>query len=464
MEQITKKISNIEQTLTEMKKEITNIKNSTYNTNATNSLNVSNNFHNKNNFTLKTNREIINKAKDILKLSKNYFQLTEKEKYFPKEKTLVKNTHSFNLNKKGLNIYNNIFLNSDNKSHDEDKYKTIEREEFDEIIEDKNKNNAKINLILGENKKVNNDVPLKMIGDKNNKSFKTNLRAKNENLYFNYKLNNRKLFKRYFTNNILTNKLSKTNKINKTYSKKINKNDKKSKISLSQLRKNKLKHDYNYDYIINDKKIENNKDISCFYANKLNSNCKTRKVPKINNYIKNEEYKINYSNHNNIMNSNESSLYENADLSKFSTTNYLNQTYKAQNLENENIIKTYSQILNILGKESINNLTLKSYLFDKYGSKGFEQFIINNGYDSSNITIDKMPRYLNEYKKYISSMDKGDEFDEKINSYKFMCNKMIKMMNSSDIDNLIEDINFEMKNNSDNKNMLKKVQNILNGY
>ena len=141
MERITKKISYIEQTLSEMKKEISNIKNSNYNTNATNSLNVSNNFTNKNTLTLKTNREMLNQAKNILKLSKNYFQLTDKEKYFPKEKKLVKNMHSFNLNKKGLNIYNNIFVNSDSKSNDDDKYKTIEEEENKENVDAKNKNN-----------------------------------------------------------------------------------------------------------------------------------------------------------------------------------------------------------------------------------------------------------------------------------------------------------------------------------
>ena len=90
MEKINKKISLLEKTLMEMQKEITTIKNSTYNTNATNSLNVSNNFVNKNNMSIKINREILHKPKNLFKISKNYFQLTEKEKYFPKEKKLIK--------------------------------------------------------------------------------------------------------------------------------------------------------------------------------------------------------------------------------------------------------------------------------------------------------------------------------------------------------------------------------------
>ena len=89
MEKITKKISNIEKVLSEMQKEIIIIKNTTNNTNATNSLNVSKNFANKNNLSIKTNREALHKAKNFFKLSKNYFQLTEKEKFFPKEKRLV---------------------------------------------------------------------------------------------------------------------------------------------------------------------------------------------------------------------------------------------------------------------------------------------------------------------------------------------------------------------------------------
>ena len=48
--------------------------------------------------------------------------------------------------------------------------------------------------------------------------------------------------------------------------------------------------------------------------------------------------------------------------------------------QKEKIIKEYSQILNILGDKSINNMISKSNLFDKYGSRGFDHFINNNGY------------------------------------------------------------------------------------
>ena len=106
----------------------------------------------------------------------------------------------------------------------------------------------------------------------------------------------------------------------------------------------------------------------------------------------------------------------------------------------------------------------KSNLFDKYGSRGFGHFIINNGYTVVKNNLDNIHKYLTEYKNYISSIGKKDELGEEIQTYNLLCNKLIKMADNNDINELIEDVNFKIHKNSNNKNMLEKVKNILNAY
>ena len=450
MEKINKKISNIEKALTEMQREITLIKNNTSNTNATNSLNVSNNFANKNNLSIKTNRETLRKQKSFLKLSKNYFQLTEKEKYFPKEKKLVKNTHSFNLNKKGLNIYNNIFVNSDNSFNNntkDDKYETIEHEIINKNND--NKNQVKLNLILNENKKTNNKK-FKINDYTVNKSFRDNLRNKNHDLFYHYKLNNNNnLFQQYFANNMKS--------FNKSHTKRLNKNHKHSNSSVFYITKKKNKNKINnqkendFDKLINLKKDENVDDISCSYNYKKEYEKECHK----NKYNHQEEFK-----------SYQSSIDENADINEYLSYYQKNKRQKksAHNSKKERKIKIYSQVLNILGDESINNLIFKSNLFDKYGTKGFKQYINNNRINLPKINLDDTEKYLNEYKNYILSIDKQDENDGQIKKYKLLYNKLIKMTNSNDIEQLIEDIDFKLRKNSNNKGFLEKAKNILKAY
>ena len=194
MEKISKNILDIEKALSEMKNEITNIKSSTYNTNSTNSLNISNNIHNKIN---ERNKGKFQNYKNNLKLSKNYFQLAEKEKYFPNQKNLLKNTQSFSLNKKGFNIYNNIFLNSNrNKNIKNDDYKAPEKqEELSEINFGTISKNLKSNLISKENKKINNHKLFKRyftskhININNNKANKEARNIKSFNTITSKKLN-----------------------------------------------------------------------------------------------------------------------------------------------------------------------------------------------------------------------------------------------------------------------------------
>ena len=187
------------------------------------------------------------------------------------------------------------------------------------------------------------------------------------------------------------------------------------------------------------------------------------------NYFPQEEYKYNYSIN---ANTNQTSLEESNDI-KINEYLTLNQRNKTQNknshfhknfFQKEKNIKIYSQILNILGDESINDLISKSSLFDKYGTQGFNEFIINNEFNISKNNLDDTVKYLNEYKKYLISLDKENEIDEQIKLNKSICNKLIKMTNVNDYEQLIEDIDYKLKKNSKNKNILEKAKNILKVY
>ena len=431
MEKISQKISFLEKTLIEMQRDLTNIKNSTYNTNATNSLNASNNFTNINNKSIKTNRESFHKPKNLFKLSKNYFQLTEKEKYFPKEKKLKKNIHSFNLNKKGLNIYNNIFVNSDNSIiNNNDEYETIKQTVYNKIIDNNNiKKNSK------------------------NKS-----KNKNQKSCCNNKITNNKKLNNILKSNITS--LGNLKLFNKSNSKKTIKTCKNSSSSLFQIKKNNNINQRYFDFEkMNLNSKVNNEDIH--YKNK--------KLYNNINYFPQEEYKYNYSIN---ANTNQTSLEESNDIkiNEYLTLNQRNKTQKKNShfhknfFQKEKNIKIYSQILNILGDESINDLISKSSLFDKYGTQGFNEFIINNEFNISKTNLDDTAKYLNEYKKYLISLDKENEIDEQIKLNKSICNKLIKMTNVNDYEQLIEDINYKLKKNSKNKNILEKAKNILKVY
>ena len=62
------------------------------------------------------------------------------------------------------------------------------------------------------------------------------------------------------------------------------------------------------------------------------------------------------------------------------------------------------------------------------------------------------------------SLDKENELNEQIKIYKSICNKLIKMTNINNYEQLIEDIDYELKKNSKNKNILEKAKNILKIY
>jgi len=421
MDKITKNISKIEKTLFEMKNEITNLKNLTYNTNATNSLNNSINYLTKNYHSIKI-KDTVRTSRKKLKIARNYFQLSDKEKYFPSQN-----------NKKNLNIYNNIIVNSDN-SNKNSIFETNDKDFKNHKIGNKEiHENLKLDLVLGDNKKFNKASLLKDIKEINNNinnSFEGNIMNNNNDTYFNQKINNNNHFKKYFKNNLTSNKYRKRKTIN---SKILNEYNKKSSSAIHiQLNKKNKEND-----LINEETKENNKynfnDISL-----LCNNNKNMKKSVIKNYLQKEDLK-----NNNFFN--------------YSTQNHFMNLYKSSSYNNP-AIDIYSQILNIIGEDSINNIIKKSNLFDKYGYNGFKKYINNKDFnleDSSN--------YLLKYKNHISLLGKRDELNEQINIYKQICYKLIKMANSSDLNKLMEEINIKIRKNTDNKTILEKAKNILNG-
>ena len=431
MEKITQKISFLEKALIEMQRDLTTIKKSTYNTNATNSLNSSNNFTNINNKSIKASRELFHDPKNLFKLSQNYFQLTEKEKYFPKEKKLKKNIHSFNLNKKGLNIYNNIFVNSDNSinNNNNEEYEIIKQNVYNKIID-------------------NNNIK---------KNYKNNFKSKKQKCN-NNKINNIKKFDNIFRNNIIKTSFGNLKLFNKSNSKKTIKTCKNSFSSLFQKKENTNLNQRYFEYEnMNLKNKIINEDIS--YKNKNLYN--------IINYFPQEESKYSIN-----ANTSQTSLEESNDIkkNKYLTLNQRNKTQKKNSYFHKNFfqkdknVKLYSQILNILGDESINDIISKSSLFDKYGTSGFNKYICNNEFNISKNNLDDTAKYLNEYKKYLISLDKDDELDEQIKIYKSITNKLIKMTHINDYEQLIEDIDYNLKKNLKNKNILESAKNILKIY
>jgi len=478
MENLSKKVMHLEKTITEIQKEIMIIRNSASNTNATNSLNVSKNFSNKNKLSIKTNRDAIFKDNNFFKVSKNYFQLTDKEKYFPSNKKLLKNTHSFNFHKKRLNIYNNIFVNSDNSIKMDDRYETIDRESNNKNIDKNNMMNSGLILNKNKNKEINilkNNKDIKINDKKIKKNFKDNFRNKNNDFLHDYKLNtkltnkfnNNKNYSNYFTNNISTNGIGYFMSINKPCPKKIKKNF----GSLLNLKKNKIKtkykQDYDFENLINFNNNDKNEVISYLSKNKKTNDFNIEKTQTINSYIPQEEYTYNYSINPN--NSYQSSIDENT-KENINTTiltyfrNNRREIKEKNNFNNGDEIKAYSQILEIIGNESINNLIFSSNLFDKYGTKGFKAYINKNKYNIQKNNFDDTSKCLNEYKKYILSLDKKDELKRQKKKYKLICHKLIKITNKDIIEKLTEDINEKLRMNSSNKNMLEKVKNILKAY
>ena len=110
-----------------------------------------------------------------------------------------------------------------------------------------------------------------------------------------------------------------------------------------------------------------------------------------------------YLNQNNFLNSYQSTNDDNKNI------NNINHSIHNRNHKNKNVdfanknkkIKIYSQILNILKEDSINNLISKSNLFDKYGTKGFENFINNNKIMRSKNNLNNIYECLKEYKNFI---------------------------------------------------------------
>ena len=100
----------------------------------------------------------------------------------------------------------------------------------------------------------------------------------------------------------------------------------------------------------------------------------------------------------------------------------------------------YSQISDILKDKSIEELNNKAILFDKYGYNEFEKYLnYNKTISNSSIPNNyKILDYLLDYKKYIDLLKLKDEYNymNKINSYKILCNKLINITDTFNLEKI----------------------------
>ena len=475
MERINKKIFNIEKTLNKMKKEISSIKSITYNTNTTNSsYNKCINIKNKNS-SLNNNKDNCKKMKKLYTL-KHYFQLTDKETQNLDNKKKLRNPHSNLIDYSNL-INNDEMTNSDN--NEEKKAKTIYNIHENDI----DKKFYRMSILKQQLNGNNN----------NNDSFENNFAFQSHNLFFNY--NNSKKQNRN-KNKFLTN----FSKKNKSENKKNNFNnyslDNRTTISKNRkiFGKKLISKIYNYNYDI----IEKTKN-KCYDLKNINNN-NMKKDNKEEN--KSNENKINIIKYNKMkLDNKKSNKYnsisnENIGIELFYSNekeNNNNYNYSMEHIpvykdlindENEdincnlnvkqnqkyneeknieNLEEKYSQIMDILGDKSVEEINNNAILFDKYGYNGFEKYLnykknINN---SSISDTRNLYQYLLDYKNYIESLKLNDEYMNEINSYKILCDKLLRATNGHNIQKIEEKINYKLKKNMDNKKLLEKFKNIL---
>jgi len=513
MEKINKKITYIEKTLNKMRKEISSIKNTTYNKKATNSYNNRNYFINKN-YSMNTIKgNLLNNKKQYT--PKNYFKLTEKEKkyYENKNKKEYKSQNSSVQNKKGLNIYNNIIdwsteknnneiTNTDNdkiKNNIEQKTKTIYNNNDNDNDNDNDNNNdmnkcKKFNRMSILNEEISKNI--------NNNSFENNFGYESHNLFFDYNYNGEnegrnRVFSNIMRKNKSENKDKKSNNFTNEQQNLINKSNKiltkKIYNKLYNLKYDNIKNENNkiwneFNNLINDDKnydTENKEDIS---NTNTNNNIEVSKLKPnkrqiqdynsiINKNIGNEYYILNGNNKkykkNKVNKFNLNNKYRNFFVDEnyknnkdFNYKNNINHNhnnklfYKYEN--NENIDDIYLEIMNILDGNPIDEINDKANLFDKYGSNGFEKYLNNQQNTTTSNTYNIYENLLN-YKKYISSLKIKNKYEyiKQINSYKNLCNKLLNITDSHSIQKIAENINYKLKRNQYNKNVLEKVKNIL---
>ena len=468
MEKITKKISYIEKTINKMKKEINTIKN-TYNSNATNSFINNSNYINRST-KISKNKQLKNQK---LNFKKNYFQLSEKEKKYYEDKKRMQNPHSFNIKKKKLNIYNHIIdysIDTYNNDLNNENEKNSEIPKNERI--QNNNNDKRFSRMAILQKEMNDNKDLNDI--ENNFGFESH------NIYFNYNLNGQNKRGNGVLSNFTKKNMSenrKNNYKNLSVEEHLNKSNKilakKIKSKLYHFKKDDIKQDKNNNIIRdinniinNDNDInymKNNEDIfslkdSNTYneVNKSNINDKRELDYNsiINNNLENDYY---------ILNGNNTNLNDN---NNFYLYNNYNEKENHKNYESQNIEDQYSEIMNILGDSSkTKEIINKSILFDKYGTKGFVQYlnnqkIINN---SSIINSSNMHKYLFKYKNYIESFQAKNEskYLKQINSYKNLCSKLLSEANSNKIQKLAEKINYKLEKTQHNKRVLENIKNIL---
>jgi hypothetical protein len=330
--------------------------------------------------------------------------------------------------------------------------------------------------------------------DNNDSSFENNFGLESQNIFFNYNkcLKNKGVFnygkqkntnnkikknksenKKNTFNNFSEEQISQINSMNYSMNKKsLILNKKSNNLNFNDYKNIPNRKYYDFNDLINENcnnYIENSKNN--FYIKKKSNKIKkynSNSIFKLNKNIKKDFFDINslFPNNENE-NNNEYMLNNNKYSSTFDEIeNDLNilKNRNKNNEENKNIKEKYLEIEYILEDTDIENINNKAFLFDEFGSNGFQKF--KNLIDSQETIFNSennIYNYLQNYKEYISFLKANKKYNyfKKLNSYKILCDKLLAITEGNNLEKISKKINNKLRKNENNKMILEKIKNIL---
>ena len=413
------------------KNNISNKENNGYNINSFKekdlpSFDINNNIINENNSCMNT---------DLLK-----YIYSKKKEYSNKIKELNKNNEiediviGYSNNDK---LKNNIFNNYCNKNkyykkeilyNDYGKYNITSNGSNIKIIDNSNqfqvqKTNTNKNINISDLLNINhtecnsfniNDSLLKFNNEKlNNK--KLQKKIINENKSFNGKIE------------INPNFIQKNNNLKK-FQKKFSNDDTKNDYICNSYRENYIRDVENNSYNNNLLEIQNYSKVKYISTQ-----------PSYHNFNLNKEKIFQMNNTNNC-------ITNNNDI-KFDIDN------KNKEISNKN------KILKIIGNNSIGDIYLKAKVFEKCGENSYNYFV--NKFCKTKDIINN----LKKFKKYLTDVKKEDNhYKKQINIYQRFCKKFFELMNSQEINDIINEVQDNFNNNEEINNYINEQMKYILPY
>lgn len=406
MEEINYKLENLKTTLCQIKNEISILKDIVPNNLRVSKQNKTNSQKNFRPSSYKTdNTKNKNHNYEKINSSKNYFQLSHKEKQFINNK---RKDYSNNLTTSGINASNPI-LNKNllkyMKNHNNNFYSN-------DILYNNSKESKKEN----KNRRVYDYFSFKQ----NNKNDNNNINNKKNNTNENYFRN---LTYENLNPSKIINSFNNTNRNNNEI-KKNNKHLEQNQFYNNNLFKIKNTHKNNSKSFTTKKIYKNYSNLNNFTY--LNTNTNTNYISQSNIPIDLNEDLINTYNYR-----------KDKKIKGLSVNNKLNKYKSAHDINNINLNDN---------NQSIDEIYNKAKIFDKYGIKSFKKYLENIG--EGDVENDDN---LMSYKDYIIQK-KGEEnnYKKQINIYQNFCKKLIQFMNIDELKDIIMEVqNKFIRSNND---------------